>query len=144
MNREDESFGIIPLSKESGRWQVFLIQHRGGRYWGFPKGHAEEGEIPLESARRELKEETNLDCIRLLQEEPLMEQYQFLAEGKRIFKRVLYFIAEVGGQVRLQEKEINDGIWLPLPEAIDRATHPEGKAILAEVVKMLSVKYTGM
>lgn len=66
-----------------------------------------------------------------------MEQYQFLAEGKRIFKRVLYFIAEVGGEVRLQEKEINDGIWLPLSEAIERATHPEGKAILAEVIKLI-------
>lgn len=38
MNREDESFGIIPLSKESGRWQVFLIQHRGRRTGDFQKG----------------------------------------------------------------------------------------------------------
>lgn len=135
--RKEESFGVVPLSKEKGHWEVFLIQHRGGRYWGFPKGHAEEGEAPLEAALRELKEETNLECLRTLRDEPLMEQYQFLIEGKRVSKRVLYFVAEVKGEVKLQSEEINDGIWLPFSEAMDKVTHPEGKAILAEVAKIL-------
>ena len=113
--RQDESFGIIPLRKDKGHWEVFLIQHRGARYWGFPKGHAEEGETPLEAAERELKEETNLECARMLQEEPLVENYQFLAEGKRVSKRVLYFIAEVKGTPILQQEELNDGIWISFP-----------------------------
>ena len=133
--RQDESFGIVPLSKKKGHWEVFLIQHRGARYWGFPKGHAEEGESPFEAAVRELKEETNLECTRMLQEEPLVENYQFLAEGKRVAKRVLYFIAEVGGTAILQKEELNDGMWVPFPEAIEKVTHPEGKAILSAVYK---------
>jgi bis(5'-nucleosidyl)-tetraphosphatase len=135
--RQEESFGIIPLAKHGGHWQVFLIQHRGGRYWGFPKGHAEPNETPLESASRELKEETGLDCIRVLSDEPLQEQYWFQIEGKRVFKKVTYFIAEVGGTVTLQKTEINDGIWVPLDEAIDKVTHAEGKAILTEAIKLL-------
>ncbi len=135
--RREESFGVIPLSKEKGRWEVFLIQHRGGRYWGFPKGHAEQDETPLEAALRELKEETNLECLHVLRDEPLMEQYQFLIEGKRVFKRVLYFIAEVTGQVQLQTEEINGGVWLPVSDGIEKVTHPEGKAILAEVANIL-------
>ena len=134
--KRDESFGIVPLSKVTGHWEVFLIQHRGAGYWGFPKGHAEEGESPFEAACRELKEETQLECVRLLRDAPLAEQYQFLVEGKRVFKRVLYFIAEVTGAVQLQEEEIHDGVWLPLPEAMEKVTHPEGKAILSEVLKL--------
>lgn len=136
--RREESFGIVPLMKKGEVWEVFLIQHRGGRYWGFPKGHAEPNETPLEAASRELKEETHLDCVRLLQKEPLHEQYWFQMEGKRVFKKVTYFIAEVSGTVELQKTEINDGIWIPLSEAINQVTHPEGKAILAEVIQLLS------
>lgn len=134
----DESFGVIPLSKQGGKWEVFLIQHQRGRYWGFPKGHAETGETPQEAAFRELKEETNLEIVRYLQDEPLLEQYHFMADGRRVFKQVLYYIAEVQGQVQLQEKEIQNGIWLPLHEAIEKVTHPEGKAILSQVEKIVS------
>lgn len=135
--RQDESFGVIPLSRKNGQWEVFLIQHKGGRYWGFPKGHAEGNEMPQEAAFRELKEETNLDVLTCLQHKPLMEQYQFLVEGKRVFKRVFYFVAEVSGEAKLQEAEIQDGIWLSLAEALEKVTHSEGKAILSQVVKIL-------
>ena len=135
--RREESFGVVPFSKEKGRWEVFLVQHRGDRYWGFPKGHAEENETPLQSALRELKEETNLECLRTLRDEPLMEQYQFFIKGKRVFKRVSYFVAEVAGQVQLQAEEISGGVWLPVAEAMEKVTHPEGKTILAEAAKIL-------
>lgn len=135
--RHEESFGVIPLSKERGQWEVFLIQHNRGHYWGFPKGHAEKGESPHEAAFRELKEETNLNFVRLVREDPFIEQYQFSAEGKKIFKRVFYFVAEVSGKIQLQAKEIQDGIWLPLPEALKRVTHSEGKSILSQVAQIL-------
>lgn len=138
MTKHEESFGVIPLSKEKGEWEVFLIQHHRSGYWGFPKGHAELNEIPEEAAFRELKEETNLEPIRLLQIEPLTEQYSFLMEGRRIFKKVSYFIAEVKGKVVLQKKEIHDGKWLSLSQAYHQLTHPEGKSILAQVEKLLS------
>lgn len=135
---KDESFGVVPLSQESGEWKVLLIQHRKGKYWGFPKGHAEREESPEQAAFRELKEETNLELIRYLQGEPLFEKYQFLKMGKRVEKKVLYFIAEVEGELKLQEKEIKAAIWVPFPEAIDQATHKEGKEILTRVAKILT------
>jgi 8-oxo-dGTP pyrophosphatase MutT (NUDIX family) len=133
----EESFGVIPLSKKSGSWEVFLIQHNRGHYWGFPKGHAEAGETNEEAACRELKEETHLDVVRFMQSEPFVEQYQFLVEGKKISKRVSYFAAEVSGDVQLQLKEIQDGIWLPILTALDKVTHREGKSILSQVAKIL-------
>ncbi len=135
--KKDESFGVIPLSKAHGRWEVFLIQHNRSGYWGFPKGHAEANETPREAAFRELKEETNLDLIQLLREEPLKEQYTFILDRKRVFKQVSYFIAEVGGTVKLQQQEIHDGKWMPFPEAIIQVTHQEGKSLLAMIEKTL-------
>lgn len=135
--KQEESFGIIPLSKKKGYWEVFIIQHHRGGYWGFPKGHAEPNESSHEAAVRELKEETNLDLAHLIQKDPLLEQYSFMMEGKRVFKKVLYFIAEVEGTVSLQKKEIYDGKWLPIPDALNRVTHQEGKEILKKVEKIL-------
>ena len=136
--RKEESFGIIPLRKKDGLWEVFLIQLKHGRYWGFPKGHPEEGETPKETALRELKEETNLDVVRYLHGAHLNEQYQFTLERRRIFKRVQYYVAEVSGEVILQQKEVQKGIWVPFPHSIDKVTHPEGKSILLEVEKILA------
>lgn len=138
MKKQEESFGVIPLAMGDGFWEVFLIQHHRGGYWGFPKGHAEPNETPREAAFRELKEETNLEAVHLLQEEPLSEQYNFMLEGRRIYKTVRYFIAEVRGTIKLQTQEIHDGKWVPFSKALAQVTHQEGKAILTQVEKMLA------
>lgn len=135
--RQDESFGVIPLSKAKGRWEVFIIQHNRSGYWGFPKGHAEANETPEEAAFRELKEETNLELKNFLQAEPVAEQYTFMMDGKRVFKRVFYFIAEVEGTIELQKQEIHDGKWVPFPDVYNQVTHQEGKALLTQVEKLL-------
>jgi 8-oxo-dGTP pyrophosphatase MutT (NUDIX family) len=134
---DDESFGVIPLKKEGESWRVFLIRHRKGRYWGFPKGHAEQGESPLQAASRELREETALEISHLLQQMPFVEAYQFHIEGKKVRKRVSYFVAEVSGEIKLQQKEIGDGKWMELKAALNQVTHPEGKAILRQVIEQL-------
>jgi bis(5'-nucleosidyl)-tetraphosphatase len=134
----EESFGIIPVKKTSSLWEVFLIQHNKGHYWGFPKGHAEEGETPIEAAIRELKEETNLDVIDCLKKDPFIEQYQFTVKGERVLKRVSYFLAEVSGVVILQSMEIQNGLWVSLDQAIEKMTHTEGKSILTQVIAMLA------
>ncbi len=135
--RKDESFGVIPLTKKKGHWEVFLIQHTRSGYWGFPKGHKEANETAQEAAFRELKEETNLELVSLLKEEPLKEHYTFILERRRVFKQVWYFIAEVSGEVQLQKDEIHDGVWLAFPEAITRITHQEGRALLTQVETLL-------
>lgn len=133
----EESFGVIPLRKHNGIWEVFIIQHNKGHYWGFPKGHAEEDETPIEAAYRELKEETNLVPISCLRTDPFVEQYQFTLKGERVSKRVCYFMAEVEGVVILQSIEIQNGLWLTVPEAIEKVSHTEGKSILSQVVNIL-------
>lgn len=133
----DESFGVIPLRRHQGRWEVFLIQHNRSGYWGFPKGHAELNETAQEAAFRELKEETNLHLLHLIRPEPLIEQYSFIMDRRRVFKQVSYFIAEVDGTVKLQPLEIHDGKWMPFPEAVVQVTHQEGKVLLGQVEKML-------
>lgn len=126
----DYSYGIIPLQKHEDAWQVLLIQHSTAGFWGFPKGHADGGELPQEAAVRELKEETNLDVTNFLSDSMLKERYQFTFQGKRIDKTVGYFVAEVEGNLILQDQEVSDSKWLPLDEAADLLTYDTDKAVL--------------
>jgi bis(5'-nucleosidyl)-tetraphosphatase len=134
-----DSSGIIPLLKENGEWKVFLIQYRGYKqFWGCPKGHLEGNESYEQAARRELKEETGLEIHRFLHNEPLLEEFHWFKSGERRLKRVLFYLAEVSGDVCLQKEEITDGHWFSLPEAIQKVAHPEGKATLIQTQKLLS------
>ncbi|WP_457605245.1 NUDIX domain-containing protein [Nitratifractor sp.] len=58
------SAGILPFRRKGKGFEIFLI-HMGGPYWrsklrswSLVKGELEEGEEPLEAAKREFREET--------------------------------------------------------------------------------------
>jgi 8-oxo-dGTP pyrophosphatase MutT (NUDIX family) len=118
---------------------VLLILHQGGRHWAFPKGHGDAGETALDSARRELKEETGLDIQELLQEIPLVEKYQFHRKREVVIKTVQYFPALVSGQIKLQAEEIRDAKWVPLKEAAYHLTFKESKDMCNKLVTFLKI-----
>lgn len=136
--KRDYSHGIIPLTKtEKGDWQVLLVQLHAG-HWGFPKGHPNTGETPLEAAKRELWEETALEVVALLSETPLEETYFFKFQNNLIQKTVTYFLAEVKGFVVIMEEEVKAAQWVPLHEAENAISFDQGKKLCREVIKFLS------
>ncbi|MBS3904103.1 MAG: NUDIX domain-containing protein [Simkania sp.] len=133
-----ESFGVIPLQKTEEGWKVFLILHKEGHHWGFPKGRKHPGEEPLQAAQRELFEETGLSIVKLLSPDPLVEDYSFRQQRKLRRKRVYYFIAEVGGEIRLQPEEIREGKWSLLSKAAEVLTFLEARSICDHILKYLT------
>ena len=137
MLKHEYSFGIIPLRKEKGKWQVLLIQHQSG-HWAFPKGHPEKGESSHESAERELFEETGLKVKSYLMQGGLKEHYFFMFNRQRISKNVEYFPAIVSGEVKIQEEEVKDSLWIEIGEAEKFITFKEGKKMCAQVALLLT------
>lgn len=131
------SFGIIPLRINHSLWEVFLIQHRNGDHWGFPKGKPHLSENPKQTALRELEEETSLHCVSFLIETPLKEQYTFNRDGELIHKRVLYYLAKVEGSYHLQGDEVLDGKWCAIDAAAELITFVESRNILERAKKNL-------
>ncbi len=125
----EKSYGIIPL-KEG---KAFIVRHTAGDYWGFPKGHHSLGETPQETAVRELKEETNLDVIRLFDSPTYMESYSFIRNGDEIHKTVIYFVAEVEGKVIHQADDVVEGKWVPIASLEASLTFDQNKRIAREV-----------
>jgi 8-oxo-dGTP pyrophosphatase MutT (NUDIX family) len=114
--------------------------HSKGVHWGFPKGRASPNETPLESATRELKEETGLDIAELLSSNPIVERYQFRHRGEKVIKVVHYFPALVTGELKLQVEEVRDAKWYTFRQALDQLTFKEARYILKECMGLLEKK----
>lgn len=137
--KQETCYGVVPLRRHEGQWQVLLIQHRKGNYWAFPKGHAEVDEAPQRAAERELHEETGLTVKRWVTSETLREAYSFQRGNQPVDKEVLYFIAEVEGEVSLQSSEIIACRWIALSEASEIITYPDSRAICRKAIELISV-----
>ncbi|MFN0314424.1 MAG: NUDIX domain-containing protein, partial [Burkholderiales bacterium] len=59
--RNKFSAGVVVVRSAGEEWRYLLL--RVFKNWDFPKGRVEEGESPLEAARREVEEETGLSVL---------------------------------------------------------------------------------
>ena len=134
---KDHSFGIVPLTYRQNFWEVFLVHQLNGSHWGFPKGRAEKGESPKQTAERELFEETGMKVIRYLDHPYFVEKYQFNRGGVLIDKTARFYLAEVTTEYTLQTNEILEGKWLPLKDLLSYVTFPEEKELYQSVIKAL-------
>ncbi len=134
----DQSFGIIPYRKKDNQILFLLIQHQKG-HWAFPKGHKEGNETDLETALRELFEETGCKVKQVDFTHPFYEHYEFTQpDGTFMAKTVTFFPAEVLSEtVKIQLAEVQAFAWLNYEEAKHRMTFPAGKKILDEVWNFL-------
>lgn len=99
-------------------------------YWGFPKGHIEKGETIEETAKRETREETGLTDINFLNGFREEEKYFFVKNRRKIFKIVVFLLAETKTkEIKLSFEHIGFQ-WLPYKEALDKLTFKNAKEIL--------------
>lgn len=109
---------------------VLLIKQNEG-HWGFPKGHVEENETEIETATREVKEETNLD-VEVDSNKRYTTEYVTNA-GK--LKQVVFFIAKcIGGEIKAQECEVSEIRWVKFEEAIKLITYDNTRALFERAI----------
>lgn len=105
----EKSCGAVIFRRDGGRLQFLIVKNKKGRNWGFPKGHVELGENEEQTALREVREETGLD-VTLCRGFRAVSRYSL---WNRASKRVVFFLAEyTGGEILLQEEEIERARWL--------------------------------
>jgi 8-oxo-dGTP pyrophosphatase MutT (NUDIX family) len=135
----EQSFGVVPIYKsDKTEVKFLLIQHHAG-HWAFPKGHADPGETELQTARRELREETGIDEVLLITSPTFEEHYTLNRRGQPREKVVRYWIGYVQTQkVTVQEEEVRDHTWATLDEARKLITYSQSKKLLEDVARHLS------
>ena len=131
----ERSAGAIIIRKDKGR-NLYLLLHypTGARtpndFWDLPKGHIERGETETEAAMREVREETGLKNIKILNNFKETIKYFFKKENKTIFKTVVFYLAETTEKKVQISREHIGYKWLLYDNALNTLTFDNAKGVL--------------
>lgn len=137
MMLEERSAGVVIFRKDNGKI-LYLILHYPSGHWDFAKGKMENNEEKLQTAKREVREETGIDDLRFI--EPFEEEieYNFHFEGKPIHKFVNFFLAETFTSNISISHEHLDFDWLEYDKALSKVTYENAKRILRKANELIS------
>jgi 8-oxo-dGTP pyrophosphatase MutT (NUDIX family) len=102
----------MPDNIESTDDRVLMILGRGGHEWGIPGGGREDGETFEESARREVGEETSIecaitDCFGVRHERRTSPDHDEQLHNLRVVFEGTY----AGGSIAIQAGELSGAAW---------------------------------
>ena len=132
--REEKSCGAVIWRAAGNSRQYLLVQHNA-RHWSFPQGHVEKGEREVDTARREIREETGLEVDI---DDSFREVVTYYPKPG-VVKDVIFFLARpTGGTERPQEEEIANLGWFPYQDALGLVTFATDAEVLQSAEARLS------
>ena len=131
--KKETSCGCIIIKDQ----KVLLIYEKNRNFWGFPKGHMEEGETEIETALREVKEEVGLDVF-------IKSQKRYTLHytiNNEIDKTTVLFLATAKEEeIKRQKSEIEKAKWCDFEEALNLLTFENWKKLFRKVLKEMDKK----
>ena len=95
MKTNHTSYGIIPIYKKDNQVYICCVHNEKSDEWGLPKGTPEINETALETAKRELAEETGISDCEILGGKYFSEKYIFNQDGIEHHKQNVYVVGMV-------------------------------------------------
>ena len=126
----EKSCGVILFNET----KVLLLQHPDGikaGHWDFPKGHVEIGESEIQTAVRELGEETGIIDVHILPDFSHTISYSLIKKGQKINKEVIFFVGLTDKTHVTLSHEHQAFAWLDYDAALNRLTYENAKKTLA-------------
>lgn len=128
------SAGAIVYTKSEDRYLYLLTQHKNGGHFSFPKGHIEEGESLIETAKREVFEETGINFE--LASDKMQTNTYLMPNG--IYKDVYYFLGEaINTKIKKQDEEILLAGWYTKEQVMQYLTYENDKIIFIKLAGKL-------
>ncbi len=125
----EKSCGVLPYRVVNGRREFLLVFEAYSKCWSLPKGHIEMGEKDVETALRELGEETGLTA-QLDTSRCAAIEYPISAYAR---KQVVFYLGQVSGEPKVRDGEIERYKWVSAEELKDYL-FPDTYAACAELI----------
>ncbi len=125
----EKSCGAIVYRKFHGNIEILLVKHVNSGHWSFPKGHVELGETEVETAQREILEETGIEVII----DSSFRETVTYSPKKGTQKMVVYFLAKAKGYDFIpQPDEIADIKWVEIGRAQSVLSYDNDRSIVSK------------
>jgi 8-oxo-dGTP pyrophosphatase MutT (NUDIX family) len=138
MEKTESAGGVIV----NAHGAIALVRNGPGQFWGFPKGHVDEGESALDAARREVSEETGLTQLDLIKPLGSYGRYKGTDGGgddTTEFKTIHMFLFTTTEENLAPIDPGNpEARWVPLAEAGDMLTHPKDAEFFRNILPQLT------
>ena len=125
--------GVLWRTEPGGGLETVVVHRPRYDDWSLPKGKPEDGEHLLETAIREVVEETGLRGV--VGRRGVRTTYA-VPEGR---KRVDYWLMRAAGDDSpdrfVPNDEVDDLRWLPADDAAALCTHPHDRAVVADLAR---------
>ena len=133
--KREKSCGAVVYNSER---QLFLIIKMLNGNWGFPKGHTENQETDIQTAIREVTEETGIK-IEILDGFKKSIKYIPFPE---VLKEVIFFIGITKEEkVVIDKGEIEDYMWCSYEEALKMITYKPQRDIMESSLQFIKNYY---
>ena len=133
--KREKSCGAVVYNPER---QLFLIIKMLNGNWGFPKGHTENQETDIQTAIREVTEETGIK-IEILDGFKKSIKYIPFPE---VLKKVIFFIGITEEEkVTIDKHEIEDYMWCSYEEALKMITYKPQRDIMESSLQFIKNYY---
>ena len=130
-----ESAGGVVLNIHG---EVLVVNQTEGNSWSLPKGHIEEGEDTEEAARREIREESGVKNLVLIESLGSYSRFKIAKDGigedKRERKTLHFFLFRTDEmELAPEDPHHPEARWLAFVDAIKILTHPADRKFLEDV-----------
>ncbi|MBR5305852.1 MAG: NUDIX domain-containing protein [Oscillospiraceae bacterium] len=129
--KKEKSCGAIVFYLKEDKEQILLIKHSNSGHWSFPKGHVEEGETEVETAVREIMEETGVNA----DIDTRFRTVVTYSPKKDVIKDVVYFFATTDNyDTRNQEEEVSEVRWVDIDKALGSVSYKNDKELVKKAI----------
>ena len=130
--KKEKSCGAIVFYLKDNKEQILLIKHSNSGHWSFPKGHVEAGETEVETAVREIKEETGVS----VNIDTRFREVVTYSPKKDVIKDVIYFFATASDyHTKRQEEEVSEVKWVDMGSAIKCVSYRNDKQLVNKAIR---------
>ena len=133
VEKREKSCGVVVFKNIHDKLHVLLIHHNLG-HWGIPKGHVEGNETEIETAKREVLEETGIETEVI----PSFREIITYSPKKNVLKNVIFFIGKsLNDNLTPQLEEVQEVGFIPVDRALEIITYAEEKDILKKAISYI-------
>lgn len=107
-----------------------VIVFTNNKSWQFPKGEVEKGESYIQTAIREIREETGLTDIKLIKKLPMYNRVR-----GNVSRDIHYFLFKTKKQELRPSMEVSVCEWVSIEKAEEKITYEEDKEFFRKIRK---------